>query len=274
MKNLIACLILISGILFIPVRSDANVTLICTTPSGVVSVFAISCASAYPGNKTSSLPGLTSGLCAKVISADLAMGTCSSGGITSINGDSTLVQTIVGDSFITVSQGGGGETDLNLNSSNLAQLDGNNTFSGTNTFSLGINSGSPNSYSTFGTFGVGTGGTVVIDNSATHCSVATNVSAFRISHSPVGILFCMDISGRTEFSNTVNVNADLSSTGTIIAGNGFSDSVGSGANLMIGHTGAPSGTCTNGSIYTRSDGTPGAILYVCESNSWVAATTP
>lgn len=33
-------------------------------------------------------------------------------------------------------------------------------------------------------------------------------------------------------------------------------------------TGAPSGACTSGSLYSRTDGPPG--LYVCDCNSWVA----
>ncbi len=48
----------------------------------------------------------------------------------------------------------------------------------------------------------------------------------------------------------------------------------SGASMSLGQTGAPSGACASGSIYTRADGTPGATFYACESTVWVAATTP
>lgn len=34
--------------------------------------------------------------------------------------------------------------------------------------------------------------------------------------------------------------------------------------------GAPAGACTTGSLYTRTDGTAGATLYVCENSAWVA----
>ena len=35
-------------------------------------------------------------------------------------------------------------------------------------------------------------------------------------------------------------------------------------------TGAPSGSCTTGSLFLRSDGASGTTLYVCESSAWVA----
>lgn len=45
----------------------------------------------------------------------------------------------------------------------------------------------------------------------------------------------------------------------------------SGAPILLGNTGAPSGACTNGSMYTRADGSVGAALYVCYGATWHAS---
>lgn len=65
------------------------------------------------------------------------------------------------------------------------------------------------------------------------------------------------------------VTADIPTT---LANTTFTSSVTIGTATITNGSGAPSGGCVAGSLYTRTDATGG--LYVCKNTTWAAATVP
>ena len=58
------------------------------------------------------------------------------------------------------------------------------------------------------------------------------------------------------------------STTSAITGRSVGVSIGGTTVTWTNGTGAPSGSCSTGSMYTRTDGGPGTTLYVCEAGAW------
>jgi hypothetical protein len=238
MKNLIASIILISGVLFcMPVQSYATTTsLICSTPSGLIAVQGTTCSAAFTSKTTSTVPGLTEGLCAKVVSGELTYGSCGGGGTTStlgVTGTYSAPFTVLGGYAGTGKTGFGFYT---LGSSATDTCDGR----------------------------IGEYLDLVVDVGG-----AYNGPDMTIDHfGQFG--FCKSLNVAGSVMTTVSVSSpSLVTTGTYQDTSG-----GQEATMSLGQTGAPSGGCSSGSIYTRLDGTPGATLYVCQSSLWVAATSP
>jgi len=58
------------------------------------------------------------------------------------------------------------------------------------------------------------------------------------------------------------------STTSAITGRSVGVSIGGTTVTWTNGTGAPTGSCSTGSMYTRTDGGPGSTLYVCEAGAW------
>jgi hypothetical protein len=108
----------------------------------------------------------------------------------------------------------------------------------------------------------------------------------RNNHSGEDIV-CIDSNGTLSTATDINapygqvegffvIGGNSSGTGTGFGSGGYQDGsgAGDGAIMQLGRTGAPTGACTSGSIYTRSDGTTGASVYNCMTSAWVAAPSP
>ncbi len=261
MKNLILILILVGGCLISPVRSNAA-PLICAATlndntSVLVPVLGTSCSAAFVAKKTGSVPGLTNGQCLQVISGDIGLGSCGTSGAATLAGDNAFT--------------------------------GNNTFGNSGTYSapikvLGGFAGTGKSGFGFYTLGssatdscsgiVGQYVDLVVDIGG-----AYNGPAMTIDHSGfVGLCKNLFLGGNLLSSNGSISAASLNSSGGILLSNSgtYADYTGGGgaATMSLGQTGAPSGACVSGSIYTRNDGSVGSTFYACESSLWVAATTP
>jgi hypothetical protein len=103
-----------------------------------------------------------------------------------------------------------------------------------------------------------TGGT---SGSGTTGMVAEWTGASGIGNSPI-----QDASGTltsTEAFTAPSITTNGSGTPTVQLGT-------SGPSWTTG-SGAPSGSCTSGSLYSNSNGSSGSTLYVCVSSAWVDA---
>ena len=181
--------------------------------------------------------------------------------------------------------GGGGPT-----------LAGNNVWTGVNAFTntAGTQFGALNTPNAnqptqvliaagAGINGAGAGNfTTIGADSTVNCGgafTANNGDALVLNNSISGPILTVDLNSTTTFCNSMNVIGPITTSGGLIAsGNvlaqGVVDTLGGNATFLMGRTGAPSGACISGSIYTRSDGTTGASVYNCLSSAWVAAPSP
>ncbi len=74
--------------------------------------------------------------------------------------------------------------------------------------------------------------------------------------------YYFSLNGTTlELNTAFKASGDFETSGSFSLGGGITWSKGAGA---------PTGTCTTGSMYSRVDGSAGSTLYVCEKGAWIA----
>jgi hypothetical protein len=235
MKQALTTFAILIGSLFAPVAASAA-PLICNGPSGLVYALASSCATANVGV----FPGFTVGNCL-VIQADFSLGGGACGG-------------------------GGGPT-----------LAGTQTWTGVNTYT-----------NTAGGLSVGTSGVdgprIQIQSGSGGFNVPNFLGA-NSTHNCAGVngdfLYFGDALGGGDVFTISSANAvgfcnnpvKFSHTVTLSGSPALVDASNNSASMQLGQSGAPSGACVSGSIYTRSDGTVGAAEYICYGSVWHASAT-
>lgn len=237
MKHLLPAFALLISSLFAPVAVSAA-PLVCSGPTGLVYILAVSCAAANVGG----FPGFTVGNCL-VVQADFSLGggACGGGGgsnfptgimtgIPGADGPFAVVSSLGGpvsfttNSVITVSPLNVPGSDLLITDSTNGAILAVDSFGNIGLGVAGISSGNIN------TWGTVTGGQVISRGQA---------------------------------------------SGGVTSAPGYVDSGSSGASMQLGQSGAPSGLCIPGSLYTQFDGTLATTLYVCgPDTAWHAVTIP
>jgi hypothetical protein len=332
MKNLIMSLILISGVLCIPVRSNAAPLICQSVTNGIttlVPVLGTSCAAAFVAKGTSSVPGLTNGQCLQVISGDLGYGACGTVGgptlaanqtwtgiNTYTNASGTNFGTVNtnnlgllniaqgvggGGSFVTMGADGSKQCAFlpgsftgqdfvlmdvpNYGSVPLIAIDGSNNQDG-----LAFCQGFAALRGSFFGYVTTSGGAFYVSGATSGIDVPQGLIITGKSSSPLTLgtdstKTCAGVNGggmalgseaggifMTQHLSSVGFCADLTAP-SLNSQNGAQ--IGNtGATIILGQTGVPSGACVSGSIYTRSEGGAGSTLYGCYSATWHAATTP
>lgn len=274
MKNLILTLSLIAGMLIAPGAASAA-PLVCSGSSGLVYVLATSCTAASLGV----FPGFTVGNCL-VVQSDFSLGggACGGGGggVTSVTSANPLFLTVsptTGDvvvglpTDVRTCDGVAGSEFALLMPTNFGVHPGM-TFNGNQVAFCGgallsqngfasASFGPADSTITTQQYAINSVGAslTAIGSSATDTVSGVDCQNYEIDINNNSPAFCISNGLKAGFASSVSIG-------------------GTSATIILGQTGAPSGACVSGSLYTRSDGGVGSTLYACEASAWVAAGTP
>ncbi len=153
-----------------------------------------------------------------------------------------------------------------------ASLSANQTFTGINAFSntAGVSFGPGGSVDVPTAIKWGSANVGVITLGSDTTQVCGGVLGFSLALVDVGGAALTSSDGGTGICSNLSVGGAISEGGQTL---NFGGPSAAGGTLLVGQSGAPSDPCVSGSIYTRSDGSVGAALYVCYGAVWHASAT-
>jgi hypothetical protein len=245
-------------------------------------------------NSDQVVPGATVGNCLKANPGHyLTSGSCGAGGATVPTPSATgqMISSINGSAFSLLNIGTTGQVLTVVGGVPAWAASGGG---GGSNFPTGITTGVPGSDGPFATVASAGGPVGFTTNILATCGAGgATANDLLISDSGNGHIVCLDNAGNLEILGQFDANGGINSFGGPIVSDtgvrapvffqtspgfssfgGYTDTSGSMATMQLGQTGAPSGACNSGSIYTRNDGGAGTTLYGCYSSTWHAATTP